>query len=96
MSPLNARGRLSGGLRTRVNGLLSGRYAGACRAVAGFTLLETLVAVSIFGAVAVTIYLSFSTGMEAQAKIETASENLNRAGFALDLIADDLQNPSTC
>jgi prepilin-type N-terminal cleavage/methylation domain-containing protein len=63
------------------------------RRVKGFTLIETLIAVSILGTVAATIFLGFSTGMEAQSRVEGISENLNRARFALDLVADDLRSP---
>jgi prepilin-type N-terminal cleavage/methylation domain-containing protein len=76
-----------------VAGLLSRTGARVRGRIEGFTLLETLVAVSIFGTVVATIYLSFSTGMEAQSRIETSSKSLSRASFALDLVASDLQSP---
>jgi prepilin-type N-terminal cleavage/methylation domain-containing protein len=59
----------------------------------GFTLVETLIVVSILGTVASAIYLSFSTGMEAQSRVEATSENLSRISFAFEAMAQDLTNP---
>jgi prepilin-type N-terminal cleavage/methylation domain-containing protein len=63
------------------------------RSPCGFTLVEMLLAVSIFSTIAAAVYLSFSTGLEAQSRIRTASDELQRARFALDLIAGDLGTP---
>jgi prepilin-type N-terminal cleavage/methylation domain-containing protein len=66
---------------------------GVRRLQGGFTLIEMLLAVSIFSTIAAVVYMSFSTGLEAHSRIKAASDELQRARFALDLIAGDLGAP---
>ncbi|OGG51572.1 MAG: hypothetical protein A3F84_06415 [Candidatus Handelsmanbacteria bacterium RIFCSPLOWO2_12_FULL_64_10] len=62
------------------------------RGSAGFTLVELLMAVTIFAIVAAGVYQALSTGLSARRRGEDALERHRRAQMALDRVADDLRN----
>ena len=58
----------------------------------GFTLLELLIAVTIFSIVAVAIYASFNVGIHAWRKAENSYKIRQEARHILDSIGRDLKN----
>ena len=58
----------------------------------GFTLVELLVAVSIFSVIAVALYSTFATGLDAWKRMEQASALNQEARLALQRICLELRN----
>ena len=60
--------------------------------VRGFTLMELLVALSIFSVVVLAIYSTFSVGMTARERGEKASDLYQEARMILDRMATEIRN----
>ncbi|MFH1201666.1 MAG: type II secretion system protein GspJ [Candidatus Omnitrophota bacterium] len=58
----------------------------------GFTLLELLVAISIFSILILSVYSAFHTGMLTHKKVNSLSGLYQRARVGLDKMKEDLEN----
>src|SRR2546422_5122757 len=58
----------------------------------GFTLLELLLALSIAGLVAVSLFSSLSIAFRARRNAETALEPARQAGLAMQILREDLES----
>ena len=68
----------------------SGRFRK--RSAAGFTLMEVLVAVTIFAIAAAALFVTFRTGIRSWEAGHSASELFQSARVARDVIQRDLAN----
>jgi len=57
-----------------------------------FTLIELLIAVSIFSVVAVSVYSAFNTGVFTWRRINVEAESYQGAAVALELMANEIAN----